>query len=510
MLLKKRYIFVIVGTLTYLLNVLIYNKDSSIPHLTSFAFLLFILFATKSKNKIINIIGFILSFLLFLECFYTVSFKEKISTSILDSIIETNKTEFLLMLSRYILTIILPSIIISIIFFKFIKKKITLNIKPQKIITIIISLYLFCFFSINSVFSTADKRWIADIKEDEKLFSIFIRDRFPMVLGNITYLVSSIYNNVKYSYTFDIEKFNSVIIKPQKIENKLIVLVIGESSLSSRYSAYGYPINTTPNIKKIFSHPDACIIKNAHSSAPITRNSVSMTLSFYTPESNKNLFENKSIIEMAKSNGYQTYWIGSQKLKGLHDSKYGFIAKKSNHIWLTDFKDDELPYLFEKALQANNENKFIIIHLWGSHYPYNNFDNEDEKALPNVEKYDLTVHHTDKIINLLYKKLKTSNEDYILLYTSDHGEIVNKGHGFYKGKEQFLVPFLYKSNNPKFDCDFIESFRNKDGWLSGLMNKYILSKIIGYQLDDQFIEKEKNHDRILNANEEVQAFSEIQ
>ncbi|NBN82928.1 hypothetical protein GWJ00_12145, partial [Proteus sp. G4378] len=73
-----------------------------------------------------------------------------------------------------------------------------------------------------------------------------------------------------------------------------------------------------------------------------------------------------------------------------------------------------------------------------------------------------------------------------------------------------LVPFLYKSNNPKFDCDFIESFRNKDGWLSGLMNKYILSKIIGYQLDDQFIEKEKNHDRILNANEEVQAFSEIQ
>ncbi|EIT8134779.1 hypothetical protein L3I62_004742, partial [Salmonella enterica subsp. enterica serovar Cotham] len=94
--------------------------------------------------------------------------------------------------------------------------------------------------------------------------------------------------------------------------------------------------------------------------------------------------------------------------------------------------------------------------------------------------------------------------------TSDHGEVVNKGHGLMKGKDQWYIPFLYKSTNDKFDCAFIEQFRNKDGWLSGLMNKYILSRLIGYTLDKNFVNKEMNNDRVKAANEKPVLFKDTE
>ncbi|MEM8232120.1 hypothetical protein Q4R56_19550, partial [Morganella morganii] len=95
------------------------------------------------------------------------------------------------------------------------------------------------------------------------------------------------------------------------------------------------------------------------------------------------------------------------------------------------------------------------------------------------------------------------------IYTSDHGEIVNKGHGFEKGREQYLIPFMYYSNNDKFDCNFVEKFKNKDGWLSGIMNKFVILHILGYKIDDSFIDLEKRNDRVLDANNQVIKFSDI-
>ncbi len=69
--------------------------------------------------------------------------------------------------------------------------------------------------------------------------------------------------------------------------------------------------------------------------------------------------------------------------------------------------------------------------------------------------------------------------------------------------------FLYKSTNDKFDCSFIEQFRNKDRWLSGLMNKSILSCLIGYVLDKKIVNSEMNNDRVKSANEN-QSHLEIQ
>lgn len=415
----------------------------------------------------------------------------------------------LLMFGKYIYLLFIPTIlIISLLYYRkkhYSKNNIRLKNKPF----ILLLLYIYPIYATSSIFINADKKLLSDFDEDPNFKSSMIRDRFPIVFGNIIYLLTAMNSTDKYVDNFDIEKINPSITGKKKPENKLVILVMGESSLDSRYSAYGYPIKTTPNIDRIFSEPDSCIIKNVHSSAPLTRNSISMSLSFYTPESNKNLFENKSIIEMAKYNGYETYWIGSQRLKGLHDSKYGFIAKKSNNIWLTQYDDGELSGLLKTALMTNsNENKFIIVHLWGNHQPYNNFDEDDQNELPQAEEYDWTIHHTDRVLSSLIETIEENNQPYTLIYTSDHGEIVNKGHGFEKGREQYFVPFLFKSNN--YNCQFIENFRNDDGWISGLMNKYILSMLLGFKVDPKIIEQQKAHDRILDANEDVVLFSQVE
>ncbi|MDX8001178.1 phosphoethanolamine transferase [Xenorhabdus sp. Reich] len=358
--------------------------------------------------------------------------------------------------------------------------------------------------------SAVDKQLLSDIREEDKTTGRFIRDRYPAVIGDFAYLYISSHSNDKYANISEINEFNNSIIGKKNSELNAVILIMGESSLSTHYSVYGYELNTTPNMNRIFSSNGGCIINNAHSSAPITRNSISMSLAFHTPESEENLFKNKSIIEMAKSNGYRTYWLGSQDLKGLHSSKYGFIAKKSDVIKLTNFKDDNLSALLDTALLDKEENKFIVIHLHGSHMPYKNYDDTDKIALPNADNYDLTIHHTDRVIKDIYDVIDKKNINYSLIYTSDHGEIVNKGHGYQKGREQYFVPFMYKSNNHHFDCQFIESFQNKDGYLSGLMNKYILSNLIGYSIDPEILKEEKNNDRVLTADESVLPFSQVE
>ncbi|HGJ5882832.1 hypothetical protein [Arsenophonus sp.] len=50
-------------------------------------------------------------------------------------------------------------------------------------------------------------------------------------------------------------------------------------------------------------------------------------------------------------------------------------------------------------LSDNAQKRFIIIHLYGNDLPYDNYDAIDKKALPKAADYDLTIHHTDRIIN---------------------------------------------------------------------------------------------------------------
>ena len=452
----------------------------------------------KSRRHFFVVIGTLFLFLFLSEINYLIYFGEVISEGVLDSITETNSYEAFSML-KPVLFITVPALIVTVGILFIYKKFITVKFRPILPLTL--------YIVIGSIFISVNTNVQNDTHKDYRLKLLILREFYPAVLGNIVYLGVTSFSTDIYADTSEIEVFNdAIILPPQNLNDDLVVLIMGESSLVSRYSAYGYHKPTTPLMAEIFNQKNGgCIINNSHSSASFTRDSIPMTLSFNIPESNDNLFNNKSIIEMAKYNNYKTYWLASyrQNIKGASNAKFGFIARKSDILDFTDKDHDvNLSELLERYLKKDNApKKFIFIHLRGSHQPYSDgYDEIDKQALPDAEIYDLTIHHTDRTVKAIYDVVNKYSRNYSIIYTSDHGEIVNVGHGMSSGIDQFLIPFMFISTNNRFDCQFIESFRSSNGYLSGLMNKYILSNLLGYQIDQAILDKEKNNDRILLPN----------
>lgn len=510
---RQHSLIIIIGLIivSYGVNKVVFARDSSIPFLSTLSFLLISFYLLRCKNLVPRISGYFLIFLLSSEISYFIVFNEQISFDVISSVVETNLIEakgmFLSDGVKIIGIAIILTLAISYGIIKLYKNQDNFKWIPG----LAIFLYLLtALMIVNDVWPQ-----INDIKmsmnESRSTIGKLIKSYFPAVIGDVAYFASTMILNDRYSDTSIIPDFNESITGKAESGNNTIVIVMGESSLFSRYSIYGYPKLTSPDLQKIFTQPKSCIVRNVHSSAPETRDSLAMTFSFSTPESDTNLFKNKSIIEMAKANGYKTWWIGSQELEGLFSSKYGFIARKSDVVRLTNGHDEHLVPMLTDALEDTSApKKFIIVHLLGNHKPYHNYDAEDKKALPGAEEYDLTIHKTDRVVSSLFNDVAKHSNNYIFLYTSDHGEVVNKGHGLMKGKDQWYIPFLYKSTNDKFDCSFIEQFRNKDGWLSGLMNKYILSRLIGYTLDKNIVNNEMNNDRVKAANEKPVLFKDTE
>lgn len=507
MLKKYKYLllFVTIMLLSYLTNTFLYQRDSSAPHLATLFLVLCTIILLNSKHWLPATAGFIITLVFSLEVGYFTEFHERISAGVLDSALETNNSEATLMLGHYLYSIIAPALCISLlIFICFRRKKLSLprwfKLSP---------LVVFSFLTISLLREVIPeyRNLYVNFREDPYELGVYLRDKFPVVTGNIMYLSAVSLSHDKYAENYPDRKLNQVLVSAGKPQNKIIIFIIGESSSPSRYHIYGYSKETTPEMERIFRGDNACVTEKVHSSSPITRNSISLSLSFYTPESEENLFRQKSVIEIAQDQGYKTYWLGAQSLVGVNGSKYGYLAQRNNTVIVEENNDMKLPELLKQALAEPNEYKFIILHLWGNHMPYTNYTDTEKQQLNDAGDYDLTIRHTDNVIGRLYDEVTLVTDDYIFIYTSDHGEIVGKGHGFSKGAEQFLIPFLYKSGNLSYNCEFIEKYRNKDGWLSGLMNKYILSELFGYSLDPSIVEQDKQHDRILSTDGSAIPFS---
>lgn len=319
----------------------------------------------------------------------------------------------------------------------------------------------------------------------------------------------------KLSYIPEDKKLLPQVIKlGDEPEFKKIVIVLGESSVSTHYSLYGHSVNTTPRLIELSKKDNFCFFKNVHSSAPITRDSLSMSLSFHTPENRAPLKKEKSIINLAKDKGFETFWLASQTLEDVYETKYSRMAFESHKLDYTENRDDMgLTSLVDKY-QKPGSRQFFILHMAGSHINYKDkSDPEDQEAMPEASFYDLSIHKTDRVLKSLIDYFDSKGEDYALFFTSDHGEFVEKeDHGMlHGGAEQYLVPLLLNTNkNSKKYCSFIESLRHPIGFISGLSNKFIFLKLLGIEVDPNYFRDEISRDRVLHVNGKVYPWGVIE
>ena len=251
-----------------------------------------------------------------------------------------------------------------------------------------------------------------------------------------------------YSFIVDEEKPREsdfkIISKSPKYDN--YVVVIGESMRSDFMSVYGFPVDTTPYMKKMNKR----YISNFISPAANTSISVPRFLSLTV---DGKLQDNNNAVNMAKLAGYETHWISSQGFSGESCSPAGRVARYADFKTFIPIPNDYVLLPVIKKTLKNDRKKVIFIHIVGSH------ENPCSKLYdyPNKYKYKVgkimncylaTYNRTDEFVNKIVNMLKASDKTYSLVYFADHGLNFVDSSGEFKIfrdpniKQSYHVPFF--------------------------------------------------------------------
>ncbi|MFA6875044.1 MAG: sulfatase-like hydrolase/transferase [Parabacteroides sp.] len=303
-------------------------------------------------------------------------------------------------------------------------------------------------------------------------------------LKNDVYPVNAFYNlyfaihkakkNNQYPVTSAQFKFNSMRTDHVSGKREIYVLVVGETSRAMEWSLYGYGRPTTPRLQKL----DGLVyFRDVITQSNNTHKSVPIILSAASAENYGVIYNEKSIVTAFKEAGFRTLVIANQKLTSLmiqsyyHEADKFIDMSKFSNGYLTSLHDGALlPYL-QKEINSTNDNMFIVLHTYGSHFKYSErypkefrFNVPDKvegirvsykKELHNA--YDNSINYTDYVLSQIVTMLDKPNVCSSMLYLSDHGEDI-----FDDARERYLhaspIPTYYQLHIP-YIIWFSKSFR---------------------------------------------------
>ncbi len=205
----------------------------------------------------------------------------------------------------------------------------------------------------------------------------------------------------------------------------LLVIGIGESLRAGNLGVYGYGRNTTPRLSELSN--DLAIYKHAYSAGVNTWGSVPTALTLAGMRADLS----KSIINLAKDAGFETYWFSNQARFSQWDFSVSSIAEQADHVYFSSDEEagaDLDSILIEKlsnALKASSQSKkrLIVLHFYGSHtsfsdrYPpeYEYFNGKNKL----LDEYDNSVLYTDFVQSRIINIVAEHGGKY--LFFADHG-----------------------------------------------------------------------------------------
>ena len=308
-------------------------------------------------------------------------------------------------------------------------------------------------------------------------------DVYPVnALYNLYFAITKSNKNANYSVSSADFKFNSVCMGRADGKRQIYVLVVGETSRAMEWSLYGYERNTTPRMRELdgLVHFTDVVTQsnNTHKSVPII-------LSAASAEDYGVIYDEKSIVSAFKEAGFRTLVIANQKLT---TSMIGAFYREADTFidmstfnntgsYLTSLHDAALlPYL-EKELDESDDNMFVVLHTYGSHFNYyerypaefriytpdkaEGIRQSYKKELRN--SYDNSIRYTDYVLGEIVDMLKKKNACSSMLYLSDHGEDI-----FDDSRARYLhaspIPTYYQLHIPYiiwFSDDYRRTFPEK-------------------------------------------------
>jgi heptose-I-phosphate ethanolaminephosphotransferase len=252
--------------------------------------------------------------------------------------------------------------------------------------------------------------------------------------------------------------------QPDSVRTTFVV-ILGESATRRHMSLYGYKRKTSPLLEGMGDR--LLVFKNVISSELQTSPSLKkvLTLSSEDPE---NYFRKPSIIDVFNSLNFNTYWIDNQFDGPFNNSAdiYTKIAKLSRQCFHLNFAgpDESVLVPLKNILAKKSEtNQFVIIHLMGSHVPY-------ERRYPKpfelftdtsgiqtglksrlnagqikiINDYDNSVAYTDYVVASIIRLIEAKKGLNYVLYFPDHGEEVFDSRIYAGRSYDNITPDMYE------------------------------------------------------------------
>jgi heptose-I-phosphate ethanolaminephosphotransferase len=248
-----------------------------------------------------------------------------------------------------------------------------------------------------------------------------------------------------------------VICDEERVDN--VVLIVGESFSKLHSSLYGYDKKTNPLLEELRDEGKLVVYDNATSACVTTIPSIKSIMMAYTDAMSDSIdwYRCLTIIEVMQKSGYRTYWLSNQPKTGFFENEVGrfadlcdeqvFIGDKHGSL-SSGNKDEELIPVVEKCLADTCKQRFIVVHMVGSHFDYDKrytdeYDRfnradyaESHSHLSSskrgvVAEYDNTVLYNDYVVYELMQKF--TGKDAVVVYLSDHGEDVYRSSSGFRG-----------------------------------------------------------------------------
>lgn len=218
------------------------------------------------------------------------------------------------------------------------------------------------------------------------------------------------------------------------------VLIIGESARRDYFHLYGYPVKNTPFFDSVsgLTAVDGLSAGGVYTIGSLT-NMLTSAVDKWHPS------YDRTVTDLAKAGGIETYWISNQGYVGKYDTPVSSIGARADHVHFlnmrsydsVDLSDFLLIKPFEEALRSpdkTNRPRLFVLHTMGSHpdackriIAMPDAYKTDGRRYKYLACYASSVKKADQFTEKVYRTLQKHSTEtgraFSVIYFSDHGMV---------------------------------------------------------------------------------------
>lgn len=331
-----------------------------------------------------------------------------------------------------------------------------------------------------------------------------------------------------------IKNENLNIVSQSKNEKLKIITFISESIAAMNMSLYGYPFNTTPNLKNLSNSKNFILFNDMYAVHTLTSHTLFAALNvciICSKKKNDNFIKVAPIVNLLKQADIETAILSNQPDDGYSNLVEKILFKNNMYFKKNKFNLKEKNFFHQEFCENKDLTNYrnIILHSYVGHFDYNhqvpnqyhqyfyppdineinflgdNHQTSKNRYLETLSHYDLTLVYLDDIVNSVINCSEShfakNSEPIVFIYFSDHGEspMTNAGHDPAKITfEMIKIPFFIYFNDVA-----INMYPKLFNYIKNLSNKRLTQKVFSDLILKIFQINFRYQDTVQNINYDI-------